>query len=152
MTRARLAEAIERADAGYWGTEPGGAEQDVRAIRNGDVLASGHIRWDELPLRGLSTREVGKAAVAPGDIVLTTSGYCGQVAFIDRTVPEGLCVTNFVRALRPRRDVVEPRYLYWLLNTDRFRRMLQPFIRGTTIKNLSFAAASVELELPLSVN
>ncbi len=148
MTFVPLADVLDQADAGYWGADPGEADRDVRVIRNGDVGADGTIRWEQLPLRSLTDKEADRATVQPGDIVLTTSGDCGQAGFVDRTLPEGLCVTNFVRALRPRPQSVEPRFLFWVLNSKRFREVLRPFIRGTTMQNLSFAAAAAAVKVP----
>lgn len=149
MTEVALVDLLDRAQAGFWGTDSGGSEVDVRAVRNGDVLAAGRLRWDQIPLRGLTAREAKKAALDKGDIVITTSGCCGQVAFVDRDMDAPLCATNFVRALRPKRSVVQPRYLFWLLNSERFRATISPFVRGTTMKNLSFVTAAAEVRLPV---
>ena len=149
MRLVPLADLLDQADAGYWGVDPGEADRDVRVIRNGDVGAEGTVRWERLPVRSLTEREVARARVQRGDIVLTTSGECGQAAYIDRTHPDGLCVTNFVRALRPRRESVEPRYLFWVINSKRFRDGLRPYIRGTTMQNLAFTAAAAAIKVPL---
>lgn len=145
--RLPLADLLEASHTGYWGVEPDTEDINVRVVRNGDVLQSGGIRWGHLPLRGFKTREASKAALRIGDLVITTSGYCGQVAYIDRMTIDPLCATNFVRVLRVRRNIADPRFLFHFMNSERFREAILPFIRGTAMKNLSFAAAAAAVRV-----
>jgi len=135
--------------SGYWGTEQGNSDSDVRVIRNGDIDTHGNIRWDQLPTRSLSFNEVSKSEVEEGDILLTTSGDCGYVAFVEVAPGQAACATNFVRTLRADRGLVVPRYLFHWMNRAVFRASLRPFIRGTTLKNLSVSAALKESVVPL---
>lgn len=149
MRQVPLVDLVEPAVSGFWGDAPGSCEVDVRVIRNGDVQAGGTLRWSEIPLRGYTLRELSKAEVRCGDLVLTTSGNCGHVAYIDRSLSEPLCASNFLRILRPRASIVDSRYLFHLLNSERFRLMLAPFIRGSTLQNLSYTKAAAAVALPL---
>lgn len=144
----KIAAVFPNQRAGYWGTNAGAADIDVRAIRNGDVGTTGHVRWDDLPLRGFKVREFERALVRAGDIVLTTSGNCGNVAFISSDPAEATAATNFVRVLRVDANIADPRYAFHFLRTARFHRAIAPFIRGATIKNLSVAAAFDVVEMP----
>lgn len=135
--------------SGYWGTEKGTNDADVRVIRNGDIDSHGNIRWDQLPVRSLSFNEMSRAQVEEGDILLTTSGECGYVAIVE-TAPSGAtCATNFIRTLRCDLDQVVPKYLYYWLNRSAYRASLRPFIRGTTLKNLAVTNALSESVVPL---
>ena len=144
----KLAAVFQSHHSGYWGVDAGAADFDVRAIRNGDVGTSGELRWDSLPLRGFSERECERALVRAGDIVLTTSGNCGNVAFIADDPAEPTAATNFVRILRTDSEAVDPRYAFHFLRTRTFRDALGPFIRGATIQNLSVAAAFDVVQIP----
>lgn len=145
----RLAQALPSRAGGYWGVEAEGSDIDARAIRNGDVGTSGELRWDALPLRGFTEREFGKARVHAGDIVLTTSGNCGNVAYIGAEPEEPTVATNFVRVLRVDPLKVDSRYAFHYLRSGWFTAGIAPFVRGATIKNLSVESAFAAIEIPL---
>lgn len=133
-----LAEKVAEARAGYWGADAGQGDVDVRVIRNGDLSADGGVLWTRCPMRGFSSHEAEKCTVRLGDILITTSGECGKVAIV-RHLPEGrYCASNFVRVIRPTSDI-EPRFLFWWFTSAAAQDRMAPFIRGTTLKNLSFA-------------
>lgn len=144
-----LSEALAEARSGYWGVEPGTSEVDARVVRNGD-LSTDCIQWTRCPRRGLTRSEASRSEIRLNDILITTSGECGKVAMI-RELPQGKnCASNFVRILRAAPGV-EPRFLYWWLTSREAQQLMAPFIRGTTLKNLSFAAFSEAAYLhPLS--
>jgi len=147
---SKLSDVFSERFGGYWGKEPGKADLDVRAIRNGDVGTTGELKWANLPTRGFTAREAKKAAVRGGDILLTTSGNCGSVAFVRCDPPVATAATNFVRVLRVDANRVDPRYAFRFLQSPRFQRGITPFVRGATIKNLSVEAAldTITLSLP----
>ena len=71
----------------------------------------------------------------PGDILFTNTGTIGRMAMApdDPRTPR----TTFqksVAILKPKRDVIDPRFLYYLLRFDNAR--LSDFAAGTTQKNL----------------
>lgn len=134
---------------GFWGSDPGTSEIDVRVIRNGDLLDSGDIRWRDLPLRGLRHKEAEKARVVRDDIVLTTSGDCGYVAHVSEEPRVPTCATNFVRLLRTDTCQADPAYLFYFMAREQFRNSLSPFIRGTTMKNLAVSDALEGVSIPL---
>lgn len=144
----RLSDGIPYRSGGYWGAEPGGAEVDAKAVRNGDVGNSGELKWGDLPLRGYTTREIAKAQVRAGDILLTSSGNCGNVAFVSSEPTNITVATNFVRILRVDPRLVDPRYVFHFLRTRQFLGGIEPFVRGATIKNLSVESAFKALEMP----
>jgi len=81
--------------------------------------------------------------------VLTTSGNCGQVAIVDRDPSQPTCVSNFLRVLRVDRTVSDPQYLFHYMNRRPFVTQLRPFIRGSTLQNLSVNAALAALGVPV---
>ena len=149
MTRqATLEELFPDHVSGFWGQEAGTLEHDVRIIRNGDVQSDGSVRWDQLPIRAVSPKELAKSSVHAGDLLLTTSGNCARVAFVDRDDGD-VCASNFTRRLRADPALADPRYLFHLMRGDRFRGLCAPYIRGTTLENLSVKDAFAAVRLPL---
>lgn len=143
-----LAEIFPVRFGGYWGLAPGQADLDARAIRNGDVGTSGSIDWVGLPTRAFTAREASKAVVKSGDILLTTSGNCGNVAFVESEPEVPTLATNFVRVLRVDPARTHAKFAFHYLRTRRFREEIAPFVRGATIKNLSVESAFEALEMP----
>jgi type I restriction enzyme S subunit len=148
MRTVLLAEVLEESRSGFWGSEAGAGAADVRVIRNGDIQQDG-VRWDSLPLRGVSETEAARAAIRKNDILITTSGNCGYSAHVAEPPREPTIASNFVRILRFSRDTVVPRYIFRLIDSDHFRSRLTPYIRGTTLQNLSLPTAAERIDIPL---
>ena len=149
MKWAPLEDLLVSARAGYWGRDPGAADSDVRIIRNGDVKPTSGVRWKELPTRGLKSAEVLKSQVHVGDLLLTTSGDCGVVAHVDVRPSEVTCASNFIRVLRFDEGRIHPRYAFHYMRTTAFRASLLPYIRGTTLQNLSTRQAFPTVRIPV---
>lgn len=148
MKPVLLSNILTEARSGFWGHEAGTVEVDALVIRNGDVQEDG-LRWDALPLRGITQSEYERAQVRKGDIVLTTSGDCGFSAYITEEPESPTIASNFVRLLRFDERRIFPRYAFHLIHSDTFRRRLGPFIRGTTLKNLSLTNAVEAVDIPI---
>jgi type I restriction enzyme S subunit len=71
----------------------------------------------------------------PGDILFTNTGTIGRMA-IARDEPKTYRTTfqKSVAILKPRRDLIDPHFLYYLLHFDNDK--LSDFAAGTTQKNL----------------
>jgi type I restriction enzyme S subunit len=148
MKVERLAAVLEDSRSGFWGTDAGLGDIDVRVVRNGDIQKDG-IRWMTLPLRGVTDSEAARAAIRRDDILITTSGDCGFVAHVVEEPTEPTIASNFVRILRFDTSRVAPRYMFHYMHTAPFRARLKPYIRGTTLKNLSLAAAVKHVDVPM---
>jgi len=149
MTWVRLAELVQESVSGYWGSPPGDADLDALAITNGAVTETS-VNWVKAPLRSFTQAQFDKAQIRPEDVLITTSGDCGKVAHMRRGDLEfPAAATNFVRLLRFR-DRVDPRYAFHFMCWSGFKSQLQPFIRGTSMQNLSWqsASAAVKVYLP----
>lgn len=147
-TRVLLADVLEESRSGFWGADPGAGAVDVRVIRNGDIQEDG-VRWQVLPTRGVSEPEADRAAIRKDDILMTTSGNCGYSAHISDSPSDPTIASNFVRILRFNTDRVVPRYIFRVISSEHFRSRLSPYIRGTTLKNLSLLTAAQRIEVPL---
>ena len=119
--------------AGYWGESEEGADANLRVdvIRNGDLAAT-RLRGTTAH-RWFTPRQASRAELAPGDLVLSTSGDCGKVALI--TAP-GLFASNFVRGLRVTDPDVSSAWLYLALQSSAAAAALAAHTGGTTIQNL----------------
>ena len=149
MISESLDELLISANAGYWGVEPNGSDVDVCVVRNGDIKPGLGVRWLDLPQRGFREAEVAKSRLLQDDLLLTTSGDCGVVAMVEKSPEQTTCASNFIRVLRVNPQKVHSRYLFHYMQTANFSRALQPFIRGTTMKNLSVKQALPTVRVPL---
>lgn len=150
MSPTSLAARLTDSRSGYWGAEPGRGETDVRVVRNGDVDpdAAG-VDWERCPVRGVRLVERDRALIRRGDVLITTSGDCGKVALVRHQPPVDTIASNFVRILRGD-STVDARFLFRWLTSAPARGVMTAHVRGTTLKNLSFAAfaETVRFEVP----
>lgn len=148
-TQVFLKDLFSSTVSGYWGSEAAASEVDVKIVRNGDIARDGSVRWDELPVRGLSEAEAKKASISDDDLLMTTSGECGRVALV-RSDPVGVCTSNFVRRIRCDTTRTDPGFAYHLLRDRTIQREFARFTRGTTLQNLSLqkAFSSISVSLP----
>ncbi|SER53117.1 type I restriction enzyme, S subunit [Propionibacterium cyclohexanicum] len=123
--------AVATKFSGYWGSAPGGAAVEGRVIRAGDVTADHVIKG--YALRGLTTSEAARAALLPGDVVITASGTIGNVALIS---DPGFYSSNFIRALRPRPQLITGVYLYFALQTRSARAAMDAHLGLSAMPNL----------------
>lgn len=149
MSVLRPISSIADVTSGYWGQvdSEGDASVLVQVLRNGDI--AGNSLRGTSAIRYFSQREADKARVSVGDIVLTSSGECGKVAYVG---VDGLYVSNFVRRLRVTDPQVEPRWLYYTLQSPHTKQVLKKFTKGTTIANLQRAFFSHEFILVPSLD
>ena len=148
MKKYLFSELLADSRSGFWGLEPGESEIDVRVVRNGDIQVDG-VHWHTLPIRSVSISEAERSILRKGDILITTSGECGYSAHIESEPEERTIASNFVRILRFDNTKVIPRFAFHFVHSKDFLRKLAPHIRGTTLKNLSFATAIKHIEFGL---
>ncbi|MGW9050560.1 restriction endonuclease subunit S [[Kitasatospora] papulosa] len=128
---------------GIWGSAEGEAEVDVLAL-GPRVYADGatQLTTDGSPVRSVSRRQAEVRLVRDGDIILERSGGSpsqpvGRVV-IAHGYPAPCIPTDFQRLLRPNREVVEPRFLFWRLRHDWVAGVTRNYAKKTTnITNLS---------------
>jgi type I restriction enzyme S subunit len=90
-----------------------------------------------------------KHNVRPGDIVFAKLGsQVGLSAVIPESIPQGIIVADCVR-LRPRRDVVDTKYLVYILNSNQVLEQITTYGKGTTRTRVNLADfRKVEVPLP----
>lgn len=147
-TTVALGETLESSRAGYWGGKPGSDEVDVLAVRNGDIKA-GEVVWKMLPTRSMTGAQVHKAALRSGDVLLTTSGDVGKVAFVANEPKKTVCATNFVRVLRANQATLHPAFLRHFMTSSAVKSAIAQNARGTTMQNLSMTTFLEQVQVPL---
>lgn len=123
---------------GVWGKPPG--EQDVDVLALGPrVFTYGTPDVDPTgsPTRSITATQFASRRLIEGDIVLERSGGTaeqpvGRVIYASSDLPR--CVpTDFMRLLRVRRrELAEPRYIFWRLWTDYVNGESARYQRRTT--------------------
>jgi type I restriction enzyme, S subunit len=139
--------------AGVWGADPGvdGTLARVKIVRNGDIAVGGSIRWEALPERALTGREIQKAALHPCDVLVTTSGEVGKTAIwpeLPDSSPPRFGASNFVRRIRGTLRSVGP-WIHYYLRTTEANQLFKKHARGVAIQNLSAQFWS-ELRVPVA--
>ena len=67
-----------------------------------------------------------------GDVVLTTRGTVGNVAYFDESVPfENMRVNSGMLILRPDRAHLHPRYLYYFLRSESMAQQIESLTSGS---------------------
>ncbi|CAI3799462.1 restriction endonuclease subunit S [Pseudarthrobacter sp. MM222] len=67
-----------------------------------------------------------------GDVVLTTRGTVGNVAYFDESVPfENMRVNSGMLILRPDRARLDPRYLYYFVRSDFMAQQIESLTSGS---------------------
>ncbi|MGV9636474.1 restriction endonuclease subunit S [Nocardia rhamnosiphila] len=141
--KATISDLCTTVVGGVWGAPEGEGEVDVLAL-GPRVYAPGIPEFvtEGSPMRSISRKQARTRIVEEGDIILERSGGSPEQP-VGRVVIAGVglppCVpTDFQRLLRPSRDAVEPRYLFWRLHFDWMEGNTRDFSKRTTnITNLS---------------
>jgi type I restriction enzyme S subunit len=133
-----IREIVEPIIGGFWGenVEPGLGNS--RVVRNSDVLSSGEI-GQKAPERLLSEKEIEKAKLKKGDILITMSGNVGRVARVAKETDKNgnpFVASNFIKILRVKDDIL-PAYLFFFLKSHQFQIEISKYTRGVAIQNLS---------------
>lgn len=132
-----IKEVVEPIIGGYWGETVEAGAGNARVVRNGDVLESGEV-GKRVPERKLTEKEIKKAQLQLGDVLITMSGNVGRVALVrSGKDSEGkpYVASNFVKILRAK--TVMPEYIFFFLRDPRFQSEIRKYTRGVAIQNLS---------------
>ena len=129
--RVSVDDCVAARRSGYWGSGTPTAERPLaaRVIRNGDIKFGRISSWAD---RYFSEAEFERSALDNEDVLITTSGHVGKSAM----ATPGYCASNFVRVLRPLKEVVLGRYLRYALMTRVAASAMDAWTGGSTIQNL----------------
>lgn len=117
--RRRINELITDKISGEWGNE-GTAETGVKVIRTANFTNSGMINFHNLVYRQIDPSKVAAKRLKHGDILIEKSGGSpkqpvGRVVFFDKDTEESFLSNNFTSVLRPNKDLVYPKFLFYSL-------------------------------------
>ncbi|MDM8084882.1 restriction endonuclease subunit S [Cellulomonas cellasea] len=138
-----LKRLFESSFAGAWGGDPGIEETDVLCARVADFDRE-YYRVTAAPtVRSVTRRDAARKSLREGDILLEKSGGTQAkpvgCAVMYEGEPGAVC-SNFIQALRPRRDV-SARFVGYIMGALYETRQNGAFVNQTTgIQNLDLPA------------
>jgi type I restriction enzyme S subunit len=115
----------------------------AKNIIDGEIdYSSADVTSDEAYLRSLT----GKSRPQRGDVLLSKDGTIGRSAVVDR---DGLCISQSVALLIPKRDLIQPAFLSLSLESPTTQKLIQLHSATTTIPHLSITkVAKMRFGLP----
>jgi type I restriction enzyme S subunit len=148
-----LVDVLVEARNGTWGSSPKGDDTDLPVLRSTNIHDANLVLAD-IALRSISERSASKYQLRDGDIIVTTSSgskhLIGKNALFQQPNDgQRYLFSNFTLCLRPRQDVIIPRYLHLYLNSSKAKAELLR-IQSTTsgLRNLN---VSLYLAQPVSL-
>lgn len=148
-----LADVLHLSIGGVWGKEPGAEDTEVRVWRVTELKAHGRLDPSSAAHRSVPRRQYESRSLQPGDLLLEKSGGgpktpVGRVGLV-RSVSEPAVCANFMQLMRPRTDLIEPRFLHLYLNHfHQIGGTTEMQTASTNIRNIK-ASAYVQLHVPL---
>lgn len=153
----RVHDVLENVMSGEWGTEATG-KNDVFVIRTTNFTNKGIIDFSkEVVKRNIEQKKVDAKKLIKGDIIIEKSGGSleqpvGRVIYfgLDEDEETYLC-NNFTSVLRPKKEIVDSKYLLYFLFNQYQRKTVLKFQNQTTgIINLKLDnyLKDVEILLP----
>lgn len=141
MKMASLSTLIDERITGEWGQEP--TSSAVKVIRTTNFTNEGRLDLTKIVERNIDPKKVKKKALQKGDIIIEKSGGgptqpVGRVVYFDVESDEKFLCNNFTTILRPKKEIVDSRYLlsqmHFLHKTGRTRKYQN---KTTGIHNLN---------------
>ena len=103
----------------------------------GTDFVNGRVNWNTCYHISEKRYEEDKALhVREDDILITKDGTIGKVAYVDKK-PEKVSLNSHLLIIRPLKDKLLNRYLYYILNSKFFYDYYQQTQTGTTMASLS---------------
>jgi type I restriction enzyme S subunit len=139
-TLARLKTRLSRNDGGAWGSDF--ADSGTVVLRSTEQTQYGEWQIESPARRLLTERELQQTLLRAGDLLVTKSSgspsHIGKATLVTARIEEMGCgFSNFMQRLRSD-DTLEPRYLWWFLNSRVAREQFRYFTSTTTgLGNLS---------------
>ncbi|MGM0497325.1 MAG: restriction endonuclease subunit S [Bacteroidota bacterium] len=137
----RIKNIIESTTNGVWGKEPQGDENDVICIRVADFDRDFSSLSGNNTIRNVSKNDLETRTLAQGDLLIEKSGGgdllpVGRVGIYERNNVTAVC-SNFMARIRPNKNKVDPKWLYYLFRTTYSKKVNLGAIKQTTgIQNL----------------
>jgi len=141
MPTYKLIELIDDVISGEWGQDVEDETNGIKVIRTTNFSNTGKLDLDkEVVFRNIDKAKVAKKKLQLGDIIIEKSGGSpdqpvGRVVYFEED--ELYLCNNFTSVLRPKKELVVPKFLlYVLFNLHRTRKVLKFQNKTTGIINL----------------
>jgi type I restriction enzyme S subunit len=144
-----LSEIIDKPISGEWGEEGG----TIKVLRTTNFTNECKIDYTDVVQRNVDIKKVNSKKLLVGDIIIEKSGGSpsqpvGRVVFFDNS-DIYLC-NNFTSVLRPKKDIVYPKYLLYILYANHQYGLTGGYQNKTTgIINLQLVRYVNETKIPL---
>ncbi|ASK28806.1 hypothetical protein CEY12_01200 [Chryseobacterium sp. T16E-39] len=144
-----LKELIEKPISGDWGIEG----ENVNVLRTTNFQNNGLINFENVVKRNVPEKVIKQKKLLRGDIIIEKSGGSptqpvGRVVFFD-TTGEYIC-NNFTSILRPKKDLIDSKYLHYILFANHKIGITEKFQNKTTgIINLQLSRFIENIQIPL---
>ena len=105
-------------------------------------VTTGVIDWDNVKYIPEELHEKLYKTISPtiGDILLAKNGTTGVAAIVDRD--EIFDVYVSLAVLRPKNDIIYPRYLLWVINSPQTKMQFNQSLKGIGVPNLHLSSIS----------
>jgi len=105
-------------------------------------VTTGVIDWDNVKYIPDELHEKLYKALSPtiDDILLAKNGTTGVAAIVDRNIIFDVYVSLAV--LRPKKDIIYPRYLLWAVNSPQTKIQFNQSLKGIGVPNLHLSSIS----------
>ncbi|RWJ96994.1 restriction endonuclease subunit S [Mesorhizobium sp.] len=155
-----LQELIEFTRDGEWGNgEPADDLVKMAVIRGTDFASVRGGDVSSVPIRYIPKKAADRKALRPGDLVIETAGGTkdqptGRTLYLPERVFDALGVpvtcASFSRFLRVRPAVVDPRYLFWYLQSIYAAGQMLPYhIQHTGVARFQYTDFASQWRIPV---
>src|SRR5690625_2412079 len=144
-----LEKLVQKPISGEWGKEG----NKVKVLRTTNFTNQGVIDYGDVVTRDISEKKIEQKKLINGDVIIEKSGGSptqpvGRVVYFD--CDEIFLCNNFTSILRPKKEIVFPKYLHYLLFANHCFGVVNYFQNKTTgIINLQLNRYLKEAKIPL---
>ena len=93
-------------------------------------------------------KRLEKHLLIEGDILLVAKGVANRACLYKEQIGQAVASSTFF-VIRLKEQSLMPDYLLWLLNTQRYQKLLQSLSKGTQVQSLSKKAlSSIQIPIP----
>ena len=137
--KKKLKDVISKEFKGLWGTDF--SDDGIPVIKTNNMTYEGRIDYSDICLRNITSEEAEENFLCNGDLIIEKSGgtkthSVGYVNIFEGEDNKYVC-NNFILPIRPNRDLVNPKYLFWQLHgMYEAGRFSDCFNKTTGIQNL----------------
>lgn len=115
----KINDVIKKELKGLWGAEASENSINTPVIKTNNMTYEGVINYSDITYRNIDLSKIGDNKLQKGDLLIEKSGgtkthSVGYVNYFDGENNKYVC-NNFILALRPDKDVINSKYLFYLM-------------------------------------